>query len=59
MTAVEKERRVLMAPGRELALCAKAGIAINRPFGYFVAMTKYLASAAKSRRSKFISTNLT
>jgi len=30
--AVKKKRGALMAPGRELALRAKAGIAINRPF---------------------------
>jgi len=29
-----------MAPGRELALWAKAGIAINRPFCYFCGYDK-------------------
>ena len=38
--AVKKKRGALMAPGQELALWAKAGIAINRPFGYFGAMPK-------------------
>jgi hypothetical protein len=38
--AVKKKRGASSAPGREWALRAKAGIALDRPFGYFVAMTK-------------------
>ena len=38
--SVKKKRGALMAPGRELALWVKAGIAINRPFWFFCGYDK-------------------